>query len=90
MIGNVSLLQSLEFVEMINLRLKEKALSEEILNRLGVSKRDPIKVHLIEMSKCLQDSLDYVSKLSREPSHIKRLIEDGEKQGLAFLEGLGI
>lgn len=90
MIGNVSMLQSLEFVEVINRLLKEKAISEEVLNRLGVSKRDPIEVHFIEMSEALQGSLDYVSKLSREPSHIKSLIEDGERQGLAFLERHGV
>ncbi len=90
MIGNVSLLQSLEFVELVNHLLKEKALSEELLNGLNVTKREPIEVHSIEMSEALEDSLDYVSKLSREPSHIKRLIKDGEKQGLAFLERRGI
>jgi hypothetical protein len=38
------------------------------------------------MSEDLRDNLDYVAKLTREPAHIKRLIEDGEKQGLAFLK----
>jgi NTE family protein len=90
MVGNISLFQSLEFVEIINIFLKEKALAEKVLNKIGVSKRDPIEVRFIQISEALQDSLDYVSKLSRDPSHIKRLIEDGEKQGLAFLERLGI
>src|SRR5689334_1967500 len=40
------------------------------------------------MSPALQSSLDYVSKLSRQPSHIQRLIEDGKMQGRKFLESL--
>ena len=35
MVGNISLFQSLEFVEIINIFLKEKALAEEVLNRLA-------------------------------------------------------
>jgi NTE family protein len=86
MIGNVSLLQSVEFLEAINRMLKEKVLSDEALNRVGISKRDPVEIHFIQMSEDLRDNLDYVAKLTREPAHIKRLIEDGEKQGLAFLK----
>ena len=90
LVGNISLWQSLEFISVINLLIKEKAITEEALNKLGVAKRDPVEVHFVQMSEALQDSLDGVSKLSREASHIQRLIEDGERQGLAFLEQRGI
>jgi NTE family protein len=86
MIGNVSLMQGLEFIEVINLLLKEKGITREVLDKLGVSNAEPVEIHSIEMSEDLQDSLDYVSKLSREPAHIERLIQDGEKQGRAFLK----
>ncbi len=86
--GNVSLQQSLEFVEFCNLLLREKAVSDEVLDRIGFTRRQPIAVRFVRMSPELQSTLDYVSKLSREPSHIHRLIEDGEQQGRAFLESL--
>ncbi len=86
MIGNISLQQNIEFIELINLFLKEKAFSEEVMSKFGVLKHDPFEMHFIRMSEDLQDSLDYVSKLTREPDHIERLVKDGEKQGLAFLE----
>jgi NTE family protein len=85
MIGNVSFQHSLEQVEFINMLLTEKAFAEEALRRVGVARRDPIKVRMIRMSDELLDSLDYVSKLSREPAYISRLIRDGEQQGRAFL-----
>lgn len=84
--GNVSLQQSLEFVEFCNLLLQQKALNFEVLEKFGFARRDPIRVCTIRMSPELQSSLDYVSKLSRDPSHIHRLIADGEKQGAAFLK----
>ncbi|MFO0946628.1 MAG: patatin-like phospholipase family protein [Planctomycetota bacterium] len=90
MIGNLSLRQSLEYVELVNIFLRENILTEEVLHRLGVTLHAPIDVHFVRMSEQLQDSLDYVSKLSREPTHITRLIEDGEKQGSEFLHLLGL
>lgn len=89
MIGNISLLQSVEFIRLINRFLEHKALSHEVLDKFGISKRDPIEIHFIRISEDLQDSLDYVSKLTRNRSHIERLIQDGEKQGRAFLEKHG-
>lgn len=90
MIGNLSLLQSIEFIELINLFLKQGVLTEKVLQDLGVARRDPIEIHFVTISEEVQDDLDYVSKLSREPKHIDRLYKDGEKQGAAFLDKLGI
>jgi NTE family protein len=41
---------------------------------------------MIEMSEDLAKSLNYESKLDRSSENIRRLIEDGEKQGKQFLE----
>ena len=90
MMGNVSLLQSLEFVEFCNMLIREKAVDFGVLERAGFSRREPITVRTIQMSPDLQSTLDYVSKLSREPSHIHRLIEDGERRGSQFLESLSL
>lgn len=86
MVGNISLLQNLEVIELVNLFLRERALSAEVLARFGITKRDPIDVRFIRMSEELQDSLDYVSKLTRGPDHIAALMADGEQQGRAFME----
>jgi NTE family protein len=88
MIGNVSLMQSLEFVAVCNLLLKEKALNHKVLAKFGIMRTEPVIVRFLHMSPELQSSLDYVSKLSREPSHIHRLIEDGKNQALKFLKSL--
>ena len=40
------------------------------------------------MSKEVQESLDYPSKLSREPGLIHKLMADGERQGKKLLAGL--
>jgi hypothetical protein len=70
--------------------LRERAVSIDVLNRIGFMRREPITVRFVRMSPELQSTLDYVSKLSREPSHIHRLIDDGEKQGHEFLESLAM
>jgi len=86
--GNVSLQQSLEFVEFCNKMLGLAAFDADVFAKFGITRREPITVRFVRMSSELQSTLDYVSKLSREPSHIHKLIEDGEKQGRKFLESL--
>jgi NTE family protein len=86
MVGNISLMQNLELIELVNTFLREKALSYEVLEKFGITKRDPIDVRFIRMSEELQESLDYVSKLTRGPDHIKRLMADGAQQAEAFIE----
>jgi NTE family protein len=39
----------------------------------------------IEMSRELQESLDYESKLDRSPKHLRRLFEDGQARAAEFL-----
>jgi NTE family protein len=93
--GNVSLMQSLEFLEFFNLLIKEQALdpakAERFVAQFGAGfhmPREPIAIRFIRMSPELHGTLDYVSKISRDPATLHRLIEDGEKQGRAFLESL--
>ena len=89
MVGNVSLMQSLEFVEFFNFLVKEKLVNQKVVaEKFGLTIRKPITTRFVHMSPDLQSNLDYVSKLSREPSHIHRLIEDGIKQGHKFLSSL--
>jgi NTE family protein len=89
MVGNVSLMQSLEFVEFYNFLVKEKLVNHKaVVDKFGLTVRKPVTIRFVHMSPDLQSTLDYVSKLSRGPSHIQKLIEDGKKQGRKFLSSL--
>jgi NTE family protein len=95
--GNISLFQSLRSVERLNDLLLQGAYKEEFLERMGI--REPVKIPrsfidledkpyyipFIEMSPDLQNSLNYESKLDRNPKSINRLIEDGKQQAKHFL-----
>ncbi len=96
--GNVSLFQQLVIVETINDLIDRGAIKEEFLTRLGVkapiripkSFRDrpdrPYNIPFIEMSRKVQESLDYESKIDRSSENIDFLIEHGRKKALEFLE----
>jgi NTE family protein len=86
--GNLSLNHELQIIEMVNLLLDENALTEHFRARFGMDLTEAIKVRFIRMSQELQRGLDYPSKLSRQPSHIARLIAEGESQANAFLSEL--
>jgi NTE family protein len=86
--GNVSLMQSIEFLEFFNSLLKEKAVNLEVARRFGFLRTEPITIRIVRMSSELQSTLDYVSKLSRNPTHLHKLIADGKQQAFKFLESL--
>lgn len=95
--GNLSLFQSLRALETLNNVLLRGGYKEEFLDELGI--REPIKIPrsfvdlpdkpyyipFIEMSSDLQKSLNYESKLDRNPNFIAQLIEDGKQQARKFL-----
>jgi NTE family protein len=87
--GNLSLQHELQMIELVNLMIKEGALTEEVRARFGVDLTEPIAVRFIRMSPDLLKGLDYPSKLSRQPTFIDSLIADGERQASAFLETIG-
>ena len=74
---------------MWNTLIEEGALTDKFRARFGIDFTAPIVVHFILMSQELQDSLDYPSKLSRQPGHIERLKADGRLQAAAFLTRIG-
>jgi NTE family protein len=86
--GNLSLRHELDQIQMVNMLLRERAVTKEFLARFGLDMTEEIKVRFIRMSPELAESLDYPSKLSRHPTHIGRLIADGEVQAGAFLDEL--
>lgn len=85
MIGNESLFQDIQKIDLINRLLKENAFTEEFLAKRKTPYKQ-IKRHFIEMSPEVHESLDYASKLNRDSEYIDYLIRDGEKQGREFLE----
>jgi NTE family protein len=88
LVGNVSLMQSLEFIGFWNMLLREKVVDFRALAKYGFTRREPVTIRTIGMSPAVQSTLDHVSKLSRESSHIHKLMEDGIKQGRKFLRSL--
>jgi NTE family protein len=87
--GNLSLQHELQTIAMVNMLLKEGALTPEFRSRFGLDTTEAIGVRFIRMSKELAENLDYPSKLSRLPGHIARLFAEGEAQANAFLAHLG-
>jgi NTE family protein len=83
--GNLSLQHELHLINMVNMLLREGALTEPFRARFGLDTTEAITVRFIRMSEELQQGLDYPSKLSRQPAHINMLMADGEVQAKAFL-----
>jgi NTE family protein len=83
---------------MINRMITVGAFKPDFLGTLGI--RAPIRIpksfstdedqpyHIpcIEMSDALQRKLDYEGKIDRSSANISLLIEEGRRQGEAFLE----
>lgn len=100
--GNISLFQNLGQIEFLNLLFEQGAYKEAHLAARGVTHQikipkcfpdDPDKsyhIPMIEMSPELQKSMNFASKLDRDPVHIKLLTDDGYKQGTKFLKEIGM
>jgi len=86
--GNLSLQHELQLIEILNLLLKNGALTDEFRARIGLDSTEEVGVRFIRMSPELEQTLDYPSKLSRQPQHIARLISDGQAQANLFLDTL--
>jgi NTE family protein len=85
MIGNASLFQDLQKIELVNSYLKKGAFSEEFVAQHDLK---VVAVRIVDMSTELKERLDYSSKIDRNARHIDRLIQDGQRQGKRFLENL--
>ncbi len=85
MIGNHSLLQDIQKIELINRFLAQGAFTPEYQTRYR-----PVRLRMIEMSPELQEKLDYATKLDRSSRFINELMQHGETQGRRFLHDLGL
>jgi NTE family protein len=79
--GNITLAVELRILEIYNELLERGAIKEEFLAKVPLT---PTKLRLLNMSEQLAESLDYTSKLDRNPSFISKLIADGESQAERF------
>lgn len=86
--GNLSLRHELEKIEVVNYLIRSQALTESFRVAYGIEVAKEITVRFIRMSEPLAQSLDYPSKLSRQPAFIAQLVADGETQANAFLADL--
>lgn len=81
LIGNQSLFHDLEKIDLINRFLSDGAFTDKYR-----AKYRPVRIRIVEMSKGMQEKLDYASKLDRNRRRIDMLIADGETQGQFFLK----
>jgi NTE family protein len=81
--ANISFQQEIHFIGKIN----ELAVRNLLANE-AKKKYHPIKIRAIAMSDEVGASLDYESKLSRNPSQIRSLMEHGKEQARTFLADL--
>ena len=88
MAGNLSLEHELKIIEITNLLIEERALTDEFRARIGMDAANKITVRAISMSEAVLERMDYPSKLSRNPHHISDLMADGEAQAFGFLSAL--
>jgi NTE family protein len=86
--GNLSLQHELQMIELVNLMMKNGAFTDEFRSRMGLDSTEQVAVRFIRMSRDLEQSLDYPSKLSRQPNLIARLMADGVAQANRFLDTL--
>lgn len=80
--GNILLGAEIDLITMVNDWIDKGAFTETFLLNNYFKK---IKIRIITMTPELADSLDYASKLDRNPSHVNELVKDGQKQAEAFL-----
>lgn len=97
LVGNMSLFQQLHAIDQLCELHAMDAFRPEFISQLeldhgvrlprGFDEDPPRSWHIpfIEMSPELQGSLDYESKLDRNPRNITMLMQDGERQARAFL-----
>jgi NTE family protein len=85
MIGNESLYQDVEKIELINRFLAQGAFTPEYRARYR-----PVQLRFIVISENLQKRLDYATKLDRSRKFIDDLMRDGEIQARRFLRELGL
>lgn len=88
MTSNISLIQDIEKIAMSWLLVNKNAVKPEFLGSIGFSYAHQLKIRFIKISENIQRTLDYSSKLSRNPDLIDGLVAEGKAQAAEFLKSL--
>ncbi len=93
MVGNVSVMTDLETLATFERIIERGGFKEELWKEYGFrldknGKLTWTKIRFVHMSSEVQETLDYVSKLSRHPDNIQKLMKEGERQGEKLLADL--
>lgn len=83
--GNISMLQSVDFINIITRLLEEGAFKEKFLEAVPLN---PLTVRIIRMDKNIASRLDYASKLDRATAHIEMLMQHGDERATEFWASL--
>ena len=83
MAGNIQLAIEVQAIRTVNALIEHNALTQEFLDRYPLK---PVRLRIISIGDEVGATLDYASKLDRNPSHILGLMEEGEKQATRFLK----
>ena len=79
--ANISFQQEITFIGKIN----ELVLGGQLVEDPTKKRYSPIRIRVVTMADEVADTLDYESKLSRNPSAIDNLVEHGQHQATEFL-----
>lgn len=88
MTSNISLVQDIEKVAMQWLMVNNGGVKPEYLEGMGFSHAQHLRIRFIKISEGIQKTLDYSSKLSRNPQLIDGLIAEGKAQAHQFMASL--
>lgn len=88
MTSNISLVHDIEKIAILDRAIKAGGFKEDYLEERGLSNLGNLTFRLIRISDALQSTLDYSSKLSRNPQLIDALMAEGIRQVEAFMPTL--
>lgn len=88
MTSNISLIQDIEKIAMQWNMINSGGVKQEFLDENGFSHLRHLRLRFIKISDEIQKTLDYASKLSRNPDLIDGLIAEGKAQARDFVATL--
>ena len=88
MTSNISLVQDIEKVAMQWIMVNNGGVKPEFLESMGFAHAQQLRIRFIKISEDIQKTLDYSSKLSRNPQLIDGLVAEGKAQAKQFMASL--
>ena len=83
--GNISMFQSVYFINIVTRLLEEGAFNDEFLEAVPLN---PLAVRIVKMDESIGSRLDSASKLDRATAHIEMLMQHGDERATEFLASL--